>query len=103
MIVWPSWLPWWARSPAVLGSPFWAAHWSLDAALSDFLWRRSNAARRRPRDLGAYPDGTGWSYGRGTARQLWREVFFPYPLCTNGCVKAGWRFPRPGAGFGARP
>ncbi len=91
---------WRYRLPRIMGSPFWAAHWSLDAALTDFLMRRSNVASRRPRDLGVYPHGNGWSYGRATARMCWGEVFFPLPICTNVCVPCGWRFPRPGAGFG---
>lgn len=94
--------PWWCRTTRLLGCPLWAAHWSLQSSLSDYFWRRANEAKRRPRDLGAHPDGVGWSYSRGTARNCWREVFFPYPMCTNGCIPAGWRFPRPGAGFGVR-
>lgn len=94
---------WRYRSPAFLGSPFWAAHWGLQNALIDFFWRRSNAASRRPRDLGVYPDGLGWSYSRGMSRVNWQEVWFPFPMRTNVCVPCGWTFPRPGAGFGVRP
>lgn len=96
----PRWRPWWLRS-ILVGSPLWAAHWSLQGALRDFLERRRNALRRRPMAFGTFPNGRGWSASRGQARMVWGEVFDP-GVCTNACVPAGWRFPRPGAGFGAR-